>query len=221
MKGPNGRWSLVLAAAALSVAGIGASGCARHDQPGDSMTSSAAARGDSTGDLSGATRTSDSASGARASEGAAARSMSPAKRTADTSAQHRNDGSMLNPPIHRTDPREPTPEPIRPVGDVTQLSSDLLAQVHALAKVDGCTSSGDCQTLAVGHKACGGPRAYVVYCPKSTDVTLLRARIAELDRADRAAAKGTVSDCMMVTPPRVTVSGGSCRATDDGTRQAP
>jgi hypothetical protein len=114
---------------------------------------------------------------------------------------------MMNPPIHRTNPDAGTGEP----------AFDLMTQINALAKTSGCTNAGDCQTLPVGRKACGGPRSYVVFCSKTTNVALLKAKIAELDRVDLAAAKNTVSDCMMVMPPRVTVSGGACRATGGAT----
>jgi hypothetical protein len=116
---------------------------------------------------------------------------------------------MTNPPIHRTIPGERGGEP----------SFDLMSEINALAKPGGCSNAGDCQSLPVGRKACGGPRTYVVFCAKSTNVAALRAKIAELDRLDVEAAKNTASDCMMVMPPHVTLSGGVCRASND--REAP
>ena len=209
--------------------------CTTRDQKSDSTSSSAAARGDSIGDLTGAPRSSDSVVGAASTAPATSGSSgakstaatgkttpattktgNPAKPavtlstgtpTADTSAQRRNDGSMMNPPIHRTNPDAGTGEP----------AFELMTQIEALAKTTGCTNAGDCRSLPVGRKACGGPRSYVVFCSKSTNVALLKAKIAELDRIDLAAAKNSVSDCMLVTPPRVTVSGGACRASSAGT----
>lgn len=205
--------------------------CSTRDRKNDSTSSDAAVRGDSVGDLSGAPRSPDPVGGTGAA-GASANTSSGAKSTAsagkttpaaagkttqtpvtrtpgtpanDTGAQRRNDGSMMDPPIHRTNPGERTGEP----------AFDLMTQINALAKTSGCSNASDCQTLPVGRKACGGPRSYVVFCSRSTNVTLLKAKIAELDRVDLAAAKNTVSDCMMVTPPRVTLSGGVCRASDN------
>ena len=225
---------------ALTAASVCVLGCSTRDTKSDSTSSDAAARGDSVGDLSGAPRSADSVGGAAAS-GASTTASSGTKSTGgagktapattkagkttpatsapvtrttgtpanDTGAQRRNDGSMMNPPIHRTNPGAGTGEP----------GFDLMAQVNALAKTSGCANAADCQTLPVGRKACGGPKTYVVFCSKSTNVALLRAKIAELDRVDLAAAKNTVSDCMMVMPPRVTLSGGVCRASNDATIQ--
>ena len=205
--------------------------CSTRDRKADSTSASAAARGDSIGDLSGAPRSSDSVAGGTAPTTSTSGGAKPTagagktvpgttknakvtpatsgggKPAADTSAQRRNDGSMMNPPIHRTNPGAGSGEP----------AFDLMTQINELARTTGCASATDCQTLPVGRKACGGPRTYVVFCSKSTNVTQLKAKIAELDRLDLAAAKNTVSDCMMVMPPRVTLSGGACRASSAGT----
>jgi hypothetical protein len=205
MKLPNARGPLAFTLL-LAIAGSGLSACTKRSQPSDSTSSDAAVRGDSIGDLTGPPRSADSPSTRTPS-----RPASPLP--VDTNAQRRNDGSMLNPPIHRTNPRDDgsTPGAAPPA-----LSGDLLAQINALAKPGGCASAGDCQTLPVGRKACGGPRAYVVFCPKSTNVVALRARIAELDRVDQEAAKHTISDCSLVVPPSVTLVGGACRAQNAG-----
>ena len=229
------RSRIVLGALAASVCVLA---CSTRDRAADSTSSSAAARGDSIGDLSGAPRPADlvagtgtttptttGPSGAKSSAGAgktppaatktgattsstsAPVAPTTSKPAADTGAQRRNDGSMLNPPIHRTNPDAGTGEP----------AFDLMTQINALAKTTGCANASDCQTLPVGRKACGGPRTYVVFCAKSTNVALLKAKIAELDRVELAASKNTVSDCMMVMAPRVTLSGGACRASSAGT----
>jgi len=228
------RSRIVLAALAASMCVVA---CGTRDRTSDSTSSSAAARGDSIGDLSGAPRSSDSvaagstaptttgSSGAKSTGGAGKTTPAATKSgkttpatsapvtrttgtaTVDTSAQRRNDGSMMNPPIHRTNPGAGSGEP----------AFDLMTQINELAKTTGCASASDCQTLPVGRKACGGPRTYVVFCSKSTNVAQLKAKIAELDRLDLAAAKNTVSDCMMVMQPRVTLSGGACRAASSGT----
>ena len=39
----------------------------------------------------------------------------------------------------------------------------------------------------------------------------LQAKIDEVNRADMEANRGMVSDCMLVTEPEITVSGGQCR----------
>lgn len=130
----------------------------------------------------------------------------------DPEGQRRTDGSPRNPPLHRTTPRDDDVLNPPPGGAPGAAPGDLMAQVRALAKTSGCTAAGDCRALPVGRKACGGPRAYVVYCPASTNESALRAKIAEFDRADMEASRGAMSDCMLVTEPEITVSGGQCRA---------
>lgn len=121
----------------------------------------------------------------------------------------RGDGRATNPPIHRTNPRDE--DVMSPAGD--DRASALLGEIRRLARADGCAKVGDCATLPVGRKACGGPRSYVVYCATTTDVAALRRTIGELDALDRAAtAKGAVSDCLLVAEPRPVLSGGACRA---------
>ncbi len=90
----------------------------------------------------------------------------------------------------------------------------LEAQARALAKVDGCNASTDCATGAVGRKACGSPRDYVIYCKKSTDVAALNAKLEEIIKAETAynTKYQVISTCEMRLPPDVEASGGSCRA---------
>lgn len=200
----------ILAATSIAVA------CGTRGQPGDSSRTDAAVRGDSIGDLTGGPRATDST---RAPTGANTRppTGTTPTRASDTAAQRRNDGSMMNPPIHRTNPRDDdAARTDLPVGSAGQSSIDLLAEIHALAKPQGCASTADCRTLPVGRKACGGPRAYVVFCPRRTDVAKLTARIAQLERIDIELAKGTVSDCMLVTPPTVVATGGVCSGSTAG-----
>jgi hypothetical protein len=201
---PNVHAGLPLLVALLLVVPAGA--CQSRSRPSDSSASSDAVRGDSVGDLTGAPRSVDSS--------VATRPAAPVpKSAADTSAQRRNDGSMTNPPIHRTNPRDDDIfRPDAPAAGSDQPSGDLLSQIRALAKPEGCATAGECRTLPVGRKACGGPRTYVVYCPKTTNESALKAKIAELDRADAEAAKHTMSDCAMVLPPKISVSGGACRS---------
>jgi hypothetical protein len=66
----------------------------------------------------------------------------------------------------------------------------------------------------VGWRGCGGPRAYLVYCPLSTDTVALMRKLEELKRAEmeRNEREGVVSTCEMRLPPSVAVQGGSCVA---------
>jgi hypothetical protein len=148
---------------------------------------------------------------ARADQASPSRRDSTRPAPAPTPAEPptRRDGEATNPPIHRTNPRD---EDVMNPGGGTGPEA-LLAQIHALVKPGGCAREGDCRTLPVGRKACGGPRSYVVYCATTTDIAALKRKIAELDAADRAAAaNGAVSDCSLALEPKPVLSGGVCRA---------
>jgi hypothetical protein len=98
--------------------------------------------------------------------------------------------------------------------DETTRIAQLERAARALAKNGGCESASSCRSAPVGSRACGGPRAYVVYCPATTDtVALLRAldelRRAEMDFNERS---GAISTCEMRLPPKMTLQGGQCAA---------
>ena len=90
----------------------------------------------------------------------------------------------------------------------------LEAAAAALATVEGCAASGSCAAIAVGAKACGGPRYYLTYCRLTTDEARLRLQLDEVERFERAfnARYGIVSTCDLPLPPAVEAAGGSCRA---------
>jgi hypothetical protein len=90
----------------------------------------------------------------------------------------------------------------------------LEREARALARADGCQSSGDCRAAPVGDRPCGGPRTYLVYCARTTDSVALYRQLGELARAEREynRQQGLMSTCEFRMPPTVTASGGSCRA---------
>ena len=186
---------------------LAAAACSPSDGAADSARIDTAATRETVGERTPAPVAPDS--GAPAARDTARSRPAPAR---GTEGQRRTDGSRRNPPIHRTTPRDDDVLNPRAGGGTAVPQGDLMAQVRALAKTAGCATAGDCRALPVGRKACGGPRAYVVYCPASTDEAALQAKIGELDRADIEANRGAVSDCMLVTEPDITVSGGQCRA---------
>jgi hypothetical protein len=91
---------------------------------------------------------------------------------------------------------------------------ELETQARALAKAEGCDRADQCAAAPLGAKACGGPRAYLVYCKATTDEAALLRALDELKRAEEAynRAAGLVSDCMLVVPPEVRAEGGTCMA---------
>jgi hypothetical protein len=114
--------------------------------------------------------------------------------------------------------------PAGPDGDKIVLTGDqktdwaqivaLEDQAKGLVKVDGCTSAGECRTAAVGSRACGGPRYYLVYCSRTTDSAALFRKLDAVATAERAynAKYQLVSTCEFRMPPKVALSGASCQA---------
>jgi hypothetical protein len=93
---------------------------------------------------------------------------------------------------------------------ITALEDQAKALVHA----DGCASVNQCRTAAVGSRACGGPRYYLVYCAAATDSAALFAKLDAVSAAEREFNRryNLVSTCEFRLPPRVALSGGSCQS---------
>lgn len=87
-------------------------------------------------------------------------------------------------------------------------------EAKALVKSDGCTSADQCRTAAVGNRACGGPRYYLVYCSRTTDSAALFAKLKAVADAEREfnTRYQLASTCEFRMPPQVGLVGGSCGA---------
>lgn len=97
--------------------------------------------------------------------------------------------------------------------DRAQLDS-LNTFARELARTDGCSSADGCATIALGSKACGGPREYLVYCRASTDTVALANAVELVNRLEREFNERyqVMSDCMMLLEPGVALEGGACVA---------
>ena len=75
-----------------------------------------------------------------------------------------------------------------------------------------CTASEQCHTLAVGHKACGGPETYLVWSSAANNGQRLKSLAEAYTQARRDEAKqsGRVSDCSMVADPGARCEAGRC-----------
>ena len=114
--------------------------------------------------------------------------------------------------------------PAGPNGDKIVLTGDQKAdwaqivaledQAKALVKTDGCSSAAQCRTAAVGSRACGGPRYYLVYCSQTTDSAALFRKLDAVANAERAYNERyqIVSTCEFRMPPTVALSGATCQA---------
>jgi len=98
------------------------------------------------------------------------------------------------------------------------MASSLVQQIHAAIGDAACDAAAQCKTMAVGHKACGGPESYVAYSTKAGNA----AKIVSLGAAYEAESRsqtlkgGMVSTCSMVMDPGATCSAGRCVAQGAG-----
>ncbi|HSI50324.1 MAG TPA: hypothetical protein VLA61_18795 [Ideonella sp.] len=77
------------------------------------------------------------------------------------------------------------------------------AMVDAAVGEPRCSQDAQCHTVAIGHRACGGPEAYAPWSTLTANEAQVR-RAADSYSAERKAAQqrsGEVSICIMVTDP--------------------
>lgn len=100
----------------------------------------------------------------------------------------------------------------------SRTSHALRQQIDQAIGDAACTSNAQCRTLAVGHKACGGPERWLVWSTQRSDGDALQ-RLAERYNAARRAevtAEGRVSNCMLELEPAAQCVAGRCAATTRG-----
>ncbi|MBJ6763827.1 hypothetical protein JGU66_23895 [Myxococcaceae bacterium JPH2] len=93
--------------------------------------------------------------------------------------------------------------------------ADQLAQeARALANPSGCEEVTQCEVAGFGHKACGGPREFIAYCTRTTNVPALQAKLDALMQAERdwQQAVGLHSNCGLTRHPRPRLVDGRCVA---------
>ena len=117
-----------------------------------------------------------------------------------------------------------TPAPVGPGGDKFVFTGDQKAdwaqivaledQAKAIVKERGCSSASQCRTAAVGSRACGGPRYYLVYCSLTTDTAALRQKLDAVATAEREfnTRYQLGSTCEFRMPPQTGLIAGTCQA---------
>jgi hypothetical protein len=89
---------------------------------------------------------------------------------------------------------------------------DLMQQLRAEIGSAACDSTQQCQTVAIGNKACGGPESYLAWSSKASDgAKVLRLAAAHsAKRKSENEASGMLSTCSAVMDPGATCSAGRC-----------
>jgi hypothetical protein len=153
--------------------------------------------------------TGDKANTSKASEPATPSQTTNASQTSNKSKTQ----DALN--MSKTSTASKTPTTSK-TSDASQTGriAQLEREARAIAKTTGCSSADQCRAAPVGERPCGGPRDYIVYCARTTNVAALNRKLAELRQVEIELNKksGAVSTCEYRMPPQVGVSGGSCRA---------
>jgi hypothetical protein len=94
-----------------------------------------------------------------------------------------------------------------------QQAEQLAKEAQALANPSGCKKVEECQVAGFGHKACGGPREFITYCSRTTDVKALESKLAELEKAEQAWQQeaNIMSTCNLTRRPLPQLVDGACR----------
>ncbi|MCF6181238.1 hypothetical protein [Lutibacter sp.] len=86
--------------------------------------------------------------------------------------------------------------------------------IEQLISAGTCSENTNCDFIAFGSKACGGPKSYLIYST-SINVELLKEKVAEYNLKEDLYNKkwGIFSDCTVVSPPTsVECINGKCTA---------
>ena len=91
-------------------------------------------------------------------------------------------------------------------------NAGLLAQIQAEVGPAACDSTQQCQTIAIGAKACGGPERYLAWSSKDNDGKKLKALPQNKKKTSHKQQKadGMMSTCSIVTDPGATCEAGRC-----------
>jgi hypothetical protein len=114
-------------------------------------------------------------------------------------------GAAGTAPVTAAAPRTPAPA-------TAASAPDLMAQLRTEIGSAACDSAQQCNTVAVGHKACGGPETYLAWSSKASNAATVRqlagAHAARRKRDNLDSAM--VSTCSAVMDPGATCSAGRC-----------
>lgn len=97
--------------------------------------------------------------------------------------------------------------------DLAELNN-LKEEIELLVNSGVCSGNSDCDSIAFGSKACGGPKAYLAFS-SSINVELLQQKVANYNALETAFNQkwGIISDCAVVMPPTsVQCINGKCTA---------
>ena len=91
---------------------------------------------------------------------------------------------------------------------------ELQKSIAALVGDKNCDRNKQCQSIAYGAKACGGPTSYLVYSLKHTDVVKLSREVGQYNQLMKEGniRSGRISNCSMLMPSALVCRESKCVA---------
>ena len=99
------------------------------------------------------------------------------------------------------------------VETLEEKAEQLLTQINRHIGDAACSEQSQCKALAIGHRSCGGPSAYLAYSTLSIDENELLRLSKEHTATHREInrIKGLMSTCEMLMPPPIACENGKCK----------
>ena len=102
-----------------------------------------------------------------------------------------------------------------------KLLDSLRTSATLLAKSSqSCATDHDCQTIALGSRACGGPSSYLIIGSATKYQHLVRMLAKEIKALERQANRDTFSTCVALQPPKVRCQEHKCLRIGDTSEPA-
>lgn len=98
--------------------------------------------------------------------------------------------------------------------DLQSLRSDIMA----LIENKSCQQTSDCELIALGARACGGPDSYEVFAPAHTDTAKLKSLTGELESLQKAynIENQVMSICVVEPKPNYQCKQNLCQTVTHG-----
>jgi len=100
------------------------------------------------------------------------------------------------------------------IDEIRQDMKQTLSQLEENIGTAECQTTAQCKSVAIGQKACGGPRHYLAYSTtesNESNINMLAKKHRNLNKLLNKLT-GAMSDCMMVSPPILLCENNKCVA---------
>ncbi len=105
--------------------------------------------------------------------------------------------------------------PIGAIGQEKDQKSldELMLEIETLIADKSCSKSSNCQVIAYGAKACGGPQGYLVYASDNVDIAQLQSLVDKYTamEVEMNEKYDVISDCALMEAPSPSCLSGNCQ----------